>query len=532
MKKRLLICLALLAALLIANLVMIQAASEGDLSFVLNTEGTGYIVSDYTDTVSGTLSIPETHNGKPVVEIGREAFLNCTKLTSVTIPTSVKTIGWYAFSGCTGLTSINIPDSVTTIDWFAFSGCTGLTSVAIGNSVTCIDAAAFSGCSNLTSVTLGKNVTSIGWSAFKGCTSLTNISIHSRVTSIDRYAFYECNALSAITYCSTQENWNEITVLEGNQAWQDAEVEVIGSLSCDATITIAGKTLSYQDEIKMKFAYTITGTPTVKQVKVFSSREAAEARNDPVQIHDLFESGNTWQAYSNGIPARKMGDSVYVVGYIEFADGGYVYSDVLEYSPLIYAKNMLGKDTTKPATKDLCKALLHYGAAAQVYIDKKTDGLMNEGIDPVPFDESVLGESILSVQKDVYKNGMAYAGANISFDGAISYKFAFTLDEERASKDVYLEYSIGGGSVKEIKLEKNGTTYQCEIAGNPARTMGDEVVARPYYLDESGNRVYGLEIHYSGYEYARNKKDSDTDGAKLARAFAMYVHAAKVAIGN
>lgn len=235
-KKRLLICLALLAALLVANLVMIQAASSSDLTFTLNAEGTGYVVSKCSTAATGTLSIPATYSGKPVVEIGREAFLNCTKLTSVTIPTSVQTIGWYAFSGCTGLTSISIPDSVTTLDWFAFSGCTGLTSATIGNGVTCIDAAAFSGCTNLTTVTVGNSVTSIGWSAFKGCTKLSSINIPNGVTSIDRYAFYGCSSLSSVTYCGTQEEWNAITKGEANTALTNATLKLHNLVNKTCTI--------------------------------------------------------------------------------------------------------------------------------------------------------------------------------------------------------------------------------------------------------------------------------------------------------
>lgn len=225
-KKRLLICIALLAALLVTNLVMIQAATTSDLTFTLNAEGNGYVVSKCVTTASGSLSIPATYSGKPVVEIGREAFLDCSQLTGVTIPTSVKTIGWYAFSGCTGLTSISIPDSVTTLDWFAFSGCTGLTSATIGNGVTCIDAAAFSGCTNLTAVTVGKSVNSIGWSAFKGCSKLSSINISNTVATIDRYAFYGCSNLSSVTYCGTQEEWNAITKGDGNTALTGAALQL------------------------------------------------------------------------------------------------------------------------------------------------------------------------------------------------------------------------------------------------------------------------------------------------------------------
>ena len=216
LKKRFLICLVLLAALLVANLAMIQAASTSDLTFTLNSSGDSYVVTGCKSTASGSLSIPSSYNSKPVVEIGRDAFLNCTSLTSVTIPDSVKTIGWYAFSGCTGLTSITIPDSVTTLDWFAFADCTALTNVTVGNGVTCIDASAFAGCTKLSSVTLGNGVTSIGWSAFKGCTQLASINIPHSVTSIERYAFYNCSSLSSVTYCGTSQEWSAITMGEGN----------------------------------------------------------------------------------------------------------------------------------------------------------------------------------------------------------------------------------------------------------------------------------------------------------------------------
>ena len=85
--------------------------------------------------------------------IGKQAFRNCSSLTSLTIPNSVISIEEYAFSGCSGLTSITIPNSVTNIGRYAFVACAGLTSVTIGNSVTSIGDNAFSICSGLTSIT-------------------------------------------------------------------------------------------------------------------------------------------------------------------------------------------------------------------------------------------------------------------------------------------------------------------------------------------------------------------------------------------
>lgn len=99
--------------------------------------------------------------------IEEKAFINCSSLTSITIPDGVTGIGRYAFQGCSSLTSVTIPLGVTSIGGYAFYGC-----------------------SNLTSVNIPEGVTSIGNNAFRDCSSLTSVTIPEGVTSIADYAFY------------------------------------------------------------------------------------------------------------------------------------------------------------------------------------------------------------------------------------------------------------------------------------------------------------------------------------------------------
>ena len=127
------------------------------------------------------------------------AFYNCTRLKSITIGNSVKSIGNSAFYNCTGLTSIIIPDSVTSIGGYAFNSCTGLKSITIGNSVKSIGDSTFANCTGLTSIIIPDSVTSIRVGAFKSCTGLTSIKIGNSVKSIGDSAFYDCNYLSTIT---------------------------------------------------------------------------------------------------------------------------------------------------------------------------------------------------------------------------------------------------------------------------------------------------------------------------------------------
>jgi len=196
-----------------------------------------------------TLNIPSYIQGLPVTAISEIAKNDegkggddwegpgYWKFTSITIPSSVRSIGRDAFGGCRGLTTITvdnrnpayasldgalfdknirtlirypigrnqrtyvIPSSVTSIGDYAFIS-SSLTSVTIPSSVTSIGDRVFSNCSSLTSVTIPSSVTSIGEGAFSNCYSLTSVTIPSSITSIGNWAFVS-SGLTSLTISSS-----------------------------------------------------------------------------------------------------------------------------------------------------------------------------------------------------------------------------------------------------------------------------------------------------------------------------------------
>ncbi|HET6559035.1 MAG TPA: leucine-rich repeat protein [Prolixibacteraceae bacterium] len=166
---------------------------------VLDLSGVKIVSYTGTEGSAGTGT-----NYYPSDEIAEQAFfsrdkiLGKTSLTSITLPTTLKSIGSGAFSQCTGLTSITVPSSVTTIRNNAFSNCSSLTSVSLPVSITSIGSGAFEMCSGLSSLPIPKLVTSIEAYTFQGCNGLTSITIPSTVKTIATSAFLHCTNASSI----------------------------------------------------------------------------------------------------------------------------------------------------------------------------------------------------------------------------------------------------------------------------------------------------------------------------------------------
>lgn len=149
---------------------------------------------------SGTLGIAE------------QCFLDCTGLSSVTIPETVVIIGNSAFQGCTGLPSIKIPESVVHISDNMLSLCRNITKITLGSKIKTIGSYAFAYtavndinlpeglnvigdfafvlCSNLTKLTIPESVNSIGKSALEGCSKLSTINIPASIKFIEERAFF------------------------------------------------------------------------------------------------------------------------------------------------------------------------------------------------------------------------------------------------------------------------------------------------------------------------------------------------------
>ncbi len=172
--------------------------SEG-LAFTSNGDGTCTLAGIGECTDVNIIVPPASPIGEPVTSVGYQAFQNCTSLTSIVLPESIKNIEMRAFQGCRRLSSVMLPDGVETIENWAFTDCYVLSNFKIPGSVKVIGGYAFQNCKNLTSITIPEGVKIIGQYTFANCTGLASVTLPESITSIENLAFYLCSNLTSIT---------------------------------------------------------------------------------------------------------------------------------------------------------------------------------------------------------------------------------------------------------------------------------------------------------------------------------------------
>ena len=161
------------------------------------------------------------------VGIAGGAFSSRYRLNHITLPDSVKYIGTFAFYNCERLTKVDM-GPVEHIGSGAFDYCESLTDITLPESLTYLGNMAFGNCA-FTEITIPQPITKLHTFTFGGCENLQTITLHYSITNIYFDTFYDCPSLSQVRYDGTEEQWNDISIEDGNEVFLKAELVYIES---------------------------------------------------------------------------------------------------------------------------------------------------------------------------------------------------------------------------------------------------------------------------------------------------------------
>ena len=200
-----------------ARPVKAQESAQGEAAVLLTAKraksallGSAGSLFDYSiDDEAGTVTIekyigsddevniPASIEGRPVTEIGWEAFAQ-TNVKRVTIPETVTAIETMAFMECEALVSVSLPARLDYLGEWVFAGCGKLTECSVPEGVEALGGCLFYNCEKLRRVDIPSSVRAVGGWAFAGCRQLQSISLPDAVTSIGEFAFAWCERITKI----------------------------------------------------------------------------------------------------------------------------------------------------------------------------------------------------------------------------------------------------------------------------------------------------------------------------------------------
>lgn len=233
--------------------------------------GVGVVWSGFGD-VPSVLNIPESIDGKQVVQIGSYAFYDCTNLENVVLSNNIHTltVGGNAFNASTMVTiadrdgyefmgwrngagrmvadpfhsgeTVTVTPVWRKVETVVIDGHTwtyavidgeatiGIGSMAVspvpdgdvvipteigGYPVTGIASNAFKDCVGMTSLTISSNVTSVGIGAFEGCSGLTNVIIESGTLSCVQSGLMQAKFDTRFDITSSLDDANDAANVSG-----------------------------------------------------------------------------------------------------------------------------------------------------------------------------------------------------------------------------------------------------------------------------------------------------------------------------
>ena len=273
----------------------------------------------------------------------------CELIQKIVVKNGVTTIGDYAFCGCGALSEVRFGEEEPVL----MSG--PMLNDLSEDGLTSIGEGAFADCTSLERLTIPEGVENIGNGAFSGCTAMEEVTIPESVSSIGEGAFDNCSALTEVVYGGTAEQW---AALGYHELPEDPYF-------CPAAYSF---TLALEENIDVNFYVKVAHGLPVDGYAVsatFGGETTFDRALTAEDYADTTEDG--YDRYRVAVASAASFEMTKPVAVTVQKDGETVKT--AEYSVRQYCMNKLDDALVSQELKALCKAVLDYGANAQLYFD-------------------------------------------------------------------------------------------------------------------------------------------------------------------
>ena len=329
-------------------------------------------------------------------------------------------------------------------------------------------------------------------------------------------------------------------------SYEDGVCAACGMAEPKPALNLSYPSLSFEDPIQYNVYFTLENLELsdVTQMGLITFPERMEDGTiaDAWEIFTGYSVNNgVYMAHTAGIPAKNLGDVVYMNAYAEVADGTYIYSQIAGYNAVTYANTILsGEDES---AKALVVAMLNYGAAAQEYFGYNTDNLMNaeltteqlalvESYDETMIDDAAQADST-KVGIFVHNGGYSSMYSTVSFEGAFAINYYLSTRYTPDSAPVFYYWDAATyNSVEELTSDnatgildmvQDGEKWFAAVSGIAAKEIDQTYYTAAIYT--AGETIYTSPvISYSLGSYCESIAGN---GTTFGAATAVYGYYAK-----
>lgn len=344
-----------------------------------------------------------------------------------------------------------------------------------------------------------------------------------------------------------------------NEAEPGADFEVDDTVveENNATIIPAYPTLAFEGEVQYNIYFNTANMEGVALedlglVTFESMLTDGTIENATDVIPGAYFDGTHYMVHTNGIAAKNLGDTLYFKIYAKLADGSYVYSRLLDYSALTYARTCL--DTSDNGKlKSLVVSMLNYGASAQQFFGYRTDALMNADLTAeekalaapystdmatpvVPVDGSKVGQF-------TGNGGFGSKYICVSFTGALMLNY-YLAPSQTVDGSVTLycwdaetyhavgELTAENATARVLMAPGENGEYVGSYTGMAAKEMGDTVYAAVVYESNGVTYCSGVVAYNIDSYCTSHAANNASDMQALAASTTVYGYYAKNYFAN
>ena len=365
---------------------------------------------------------------RKVEEVEPYAFADCQNLKSITIANGVRRIREYAFYQ-SGITSLVVPATVGYIEQYTFMDCKQLTSVVIRDGVDGIFEYAFMGCSSLTTVTIPESVRYIYTDAFKGCTSLTDVYCDVNPTGEFKWYDNNCDDFMPLrgTRCHVKDEYLDYFKANFMTGPSFAvNVTFVGqTVDMGLGDHLYGYTVSLDGDIgvnfHMKLSDELLASDTAKMVFTITSLDGSNTRTQEVYVSSLNTIIGNDCTFKCSVVAKEMTSTI-TAQMVDGDQTGKVYI----YSVQEYAQYLLAHPSNYSAKVSIfVKAMLNYGARAQIYFNYNTDNLANSILPENEQNIPVVLDSDINVERLQTTGSIKPSKVSLSLESTVTLRLSF-----------------------------------------------------------------------------------------------------------